>query len=186
MKRVALVFLCLFVLCGCNKTDNIMDKLLSFRQKLIQSKESSLQCKVTADYGQQVYSFTMLCNFDQNGNMRFTVLEPESISGITGTVDYNGGNLTFDDNLLGFPLLADGYLTPVSAPWLFMKTLRSGYIDAWGERDDGWLISLYDSYEDNTMQVDVIVDLEWNPVSAEFIWDGRRILSLTVSNFSYL
>lgn len=163
-----------------------MDKLLSFRQKLIQSNRSSFECTVTADYGDQVYSFTLLCDFDQKGNMRFSVLEPESISGVTGTVDSNGGNLTFDDKILGFPLLADGYLTPVSAPWLLMKTLRSGYIESWGELKDGWLISLYDSYEENTMQVDIISDPEMNPVSAEFIWDGRRILSLTVSDFSYL
>lgn len=154
------------------------------RHNLLQAQNTSFQCDVSADYGNYIHNFTLECSFDASGNMTFTAIKPESISGITGTVDTTGGNLTFDDAILGFPLLADGYISPVSAPWLFMKTLRSGYIDGCGNYDSGYIISAYDSFEKETMHLQIYTDSDYVPQYADFLWDGRRILSIRVKDFS--
>ena len=70
----------------------------------------------------------MDCKADSSGNLTFTVVKPETISGITGTLSGDGGNLTFDDTALHFELMAENQLSPVSAPWILIKTLRNGYI----------------------------------------------------------
>lgn len=186
MKKFASLVLCILLLCGCKSSGQEMDRIMSFRQTILQAESISFYCDIIADYGEYIHNFSLDCTFDSAGNMKFKVMKPDSISGITGTVASDGGKLTFDDMILGFPLLADGYISPVSAPWLFMKTLRSGYLDGCGRTDDGWLISAYDSYESDTMEVQIYTNPEFIPSSAEFLWGGRRILSLCVSNFSYL
>jgi len=120
------------------------------------------------------------------GNVAFKVIQPETISGITGTVSEQGGKLTFDDQVLGFEMLADGQVTPVSAPWLFLKTLRGGYLNASGVDGEYIKLSIDDSYEENPLYLDIWLDQTLNPVRGEILWQGRRIVSLEVSNFRFL
>lgn len=145
-----------------------------------------MECLITADYGEKFYEFSLDCLYDKDGNMQFEVLKPESIAGITGFVSNDGGMLTFDDQALAFPLLADGYLSPVSAPWLFMRSLRSGYINACGPDGEGYLMELTDSFEEKPIQIFVWTDQNFQPVRGEMIWSGRRILSLDVIHISYV
>ncbi len=116
--------------------------------------------------------------------MTFCVQQPESIQGISGTVEADGGKLTFDGQALAFSLLADGYISPVSAPWVFMKALRSGYIHSCSRNDGGFRISIDDSYGENPLQLEVWTDGNFIPTAAEFLWKGIKVLSLTVSNYS--
>ncbi len=183
MKRFAAIFLCLFILTGCRSADSDIDKAMEFRQKLMSAKGCEFDCVITADYTDVVYTFSLHCAFDETGKLTFRVMEPESISGITGIIDSQGGRLTFDDQALVFPLMADGYISPVSAPWVFVKTLRSGYIHACGKAGDGMRMILHDSYEENPLQIDVWTDENENPIHSEVLWQGRKILSLDVSNF---
>lgn len=186
MKKIALLMLCILFLCGCHSDDSAINSALSLRKQIISSEKCSFDCVITADYSDRIYFFSMNCSFDKNGSMIFSVIEPESISGISGTVDTQGGKLTFDDQALFFQLLADGYLSPVSAPWLFMKTLRSGYIDSGTKQENGIYISIDDSYEENPLTVEIWTDQQNLPVRAEMLWNGRRVLSLDVTNFSCL
>jgi hypothetical protein len=82
----------------------------------------------------------MDCEADSQGSVSFRVVSPESISGITGSVDRDQGKLTFDDKALAFDLLADGQLSPVSAPWVMIHTLRGGYLSSCAESGDGMLL----------------------------------------------
>ena len=88
--------------------------------------------------------------------------------------------------LLAFPLMADGLVTPVSAPWLFIKTLRSGYITACGKDGDNIKIEIDDSYEENALRLEIIANSDNVPVFAEIIWKGQRVLSINVKNFVLL
>jgi len=85
-----------------------------------------------------------------------------------------------------FELLADGQITPVSAPWILIKTLRSGYLNACTYTDNGLMLIIDDSYEEDALQLDIWLNDENIPTEAEILWDGRRILSLQISNFVYL
>lgn len=184
MKRIAVGILCAVLLCGCSGQQ--IDQAIAFRQKMVDSQGCSFLCKITADYTDKLYTFSMECSFDKAGNMTFAVTEPNSISGITGKVDNQGGNLTFDDQALAFELLADGYITPVSAPWLMVRTIRSGYIESCSQDTDSVRITFFDSYEEDPLQADLWLESNEMPVRCEFVWRGRRILSLDVSSFLFL
>lgn len=182
-KAVCLLFVCLF-LCGCQSKQGEAEEILRLRQKVENADETSFTCTVTADYGDSLYSFILSCSFDTTGNMQFSVVSPQSIAGISGTVGQQGGALTFDDQALAFPLLADGYLSPISAPWVFMKALRSGYIASYSTQEGGLQFTLDDSYGESYLQIDVWTDEETVPIHCEMLWKGKRILSLDVENFS--
>lgn len=170
------------LLLGCTGSRDELDRAMDLRVSLL-SGECSFEAQITADYGEQIHSFSMACRSDSAGDLAFTVTEPESICGITGRVSREGGMLTYDATALTFPLLADGQLSPVSAPWILMKTLRGGYMTA--ACMDGQLLRLTvdDSYEENALKLDIWLDESDTPVRADILYDGRRILSVCVSNF---
>lgn len=186
MKKIFTVFMILLlILTGCNNGTEGLDRAMTVRQNL-QQKACSFEAEITADYGDQVYTFVMLCNVIPDGDLEFTVSSPETIQGITGIIDGTGGKLTFDDTVLAFELLADGQITPVSAPWILIRTLRSGYIHAVQETDTGLKLVIDDSYEDDSLQLDIWLNAEDIPREAEILWQGRRIVSIKVNNFSYM
>lgn len=186
MKRLCVLLLCMFFLCGCASSDSDLDGALHFRQKLISSEKCQFVCKITADYTDKLYTFSMECSYDDTGTMYFTVLSPESISGITGCFDQEGGKLTFDSQALLFPMLAEGQISPVSAPWLFIKTLRGGYIRGCGKEEESIHLIIDDSYQEYALQADIWTDSSFTPYYCEFLWQGRRIVSMEIESFSCL
>lgn len=184
MKKILTLICFLILLSGCDRKDNSMENALAFRSKLNDSG-CHFDARITADYGNAVYTFRLQCSYQAQGEMIFSVLEPELIAGITGNVSPGGGKLTFDEMALSFPLLADGQLSPVSAPWVMMKSLHSGYLIASGADGDYTRVTLRDSYEDNAMTVDVWLDESDTPVRAEILWENRRILTILVEDFAF-
>lgn len=186
MKRVFAVLLAILMLSGCKNANSEIGRAMTLRERLLSSNGCAFDAVITADYGDKVYTFGMTCQTDSQGDLTFTVTDPESISGITGTVTQKGGHLTFDDRALAFEMLADGQVTPVSAPWLLIRTLRSGYLSACGKDEDNMRISIDDSYEDNALHLDIWVNSKDVPIRGEILWQGQRVVSLEVRNFSYV
>ncbi|MBE6982712.1 MAG: hypothetical protein E7435_00275 [Ruminococcaceae bacterium] len=186
MKRLIYLIFIICLLCGCQEGDIQMDMALNFRQKLLAGNGCSFVAEITADYGDMIYQFSMCCQGDRQGNLVFSVTEPESISGITGTITETGGHLTFDGTALSFATIADGQVTPVTAPWLFLKTLRSGYIVSYASVEDSTYLQIDDSYHDKALHLDIWLDGENVPVRGEILWEGRRILSIVVKDFLIL
>lgn len=185
MKRLALVCLVLFLLCGCSTNSADMDRAMALRGKL-QQKEVSFDASITADYGDKVHTFALQCQGDTIGNMKFTVTAPESIAGITGTVAKGNGKLTFDEKILAFDILADDLISPVSGPWVLLQTLRSGYLTSCSNEGELLRVSIDDSYEKNALHLEVWLNHEDTPQQCEIYWQGRRLLSIDVKNFSFL
>ena len=185
MKRIGTIFIILVLLTGCSKTQARIDRCMELRAKLLRNG-CSFTAEITADYGDKLYSFTLACCGDAQGDLTFEVVQPESIAGITGTITGEGGFLTFDEAALRFDLLADDTVTPVTAPWILLKTLRGGYLTSAGEEGDLLRVTIDDSYEDDALQLDIWLDGENIPVRGEILYDGRRILSLNVSDFAVL
>ena len=183
--RLAAIILVLFLLSGCKGSENSLNRAVALRDRVLGGDGCSFSATVTADYGEQIYVFKMDCKTDREGNLSFAVTEPATIAGITGKVTGSGGAITFDDKVLAFQTIADGLVTPVTAPWLFMKTLRSGYLKDVAETEQGFEISIDDSYAEESLQLRIRTagDL---PAFAEIFWQGRRILTVSVENFSFL
>lgn len=178
MKRLFPIILCVCILFGC--ADNgAMDRALALRGRILQASKCEFSIVITADYGDALYSFTMDCEADEKGNVVFTITKPETIAGITGVITADGGNLTFDDVMLAIPMLTDDQITPVSAPWILMRTLRGGYITSCA---DG-RVTIDDSYADDALTLDILLDEQDLPSVAEIYWKDRRILTLEIEAF---
>ena len=157
---------------------------MKLRAGLLGCLGCSFDVTITADYGDACSTFVMNCQTGGRGDVRFTVLQPESIAGITGEISSGEGKLTFDDVALYFPLLADDQVTPVSGPWILMKTLLGGYLTAANEEDDLLHLTIHDSYEEDALQMEIWLNDQDVPVNAEILYNGRRIVTMSVENFS--
>lgn len=186
MKKLLAILMALALLCGCGGESDGMDRILDLRSRLLGMLGCTFDARITADYGDAVHTFSMSCQGDNQGNLTFEVTEPESISGITGRFAGGEGKLTFDDTALSFPLLTDEQITPVSGPWIFLKTLLGGYITSCGEDGDFLRCTINDDYEDDALQLDIWLSGENLPVRAEIGWDGRRIVTMEIANFALL
>lgn len=156
---------------------------MALRTKLLGSDGCTFRADITADYGDRLYAFSVSCEGNSQGDLSFTVAEPEPISGIAGTVTRGSGFLTFDDTALQFPLLADGQLAPVSAPWVFLRTLRSGCLTSAGADGELLRLSIDDSYREDALHLDIWLGEEDLPVRAEILYGERKILSMDVRDF---
>jgi len=184
IRLAAIICLC-FLFSGCGNGGASLDKAILLRNSILNSNGCSFQTTITADYGEKIYIFSMDCTADKDGNLAFTVTEPGTIAGITGKITATGGAITFDDQVLAFQTVADGQLSPVAAPWLLVKTLRSGYLKDVAANDTGLQISIDDSYDDDALQLQIRTDGQ-SPVFGEVFWNGRRVLTLAVENFTIL
>lgn len=186
MKRLLAVLMLVLMLAGCSEANAEMDRALALRERLLKCNGCTFDAVITADYGDKIYTFSLQCQIDSLGNLAFKVTDPESIEGIEGEISEEGGKLTFADTILAFETMAEGQITPVTAPWLLMHTLRSGYLNICGKDGDGLRIGIDDSYEDDALHLDIWTDANDYPLRGEIIWQGRRILSVDVRNFAFL
>ena len=185
MKRLACLFLVL-LLTGCVSAATEIERGMALRSKLLSAESCTFDGEITADYGDNLYNFTLSCEANSAGDLTFAVRSPDSISGITGKIDAEGGKLTFDDTVLHFDLMADDQISPISAPWVFLKTLRSGYLQSAGMEENLLRLTIDDSYEDDALQLDIWLGEGDMPVRCEILHDDRRILSLDIVNFQIL
>ena len=186
MKRWRMILLLAVFLTGCRAEKGEMDRALALRSALQNSNGCSFDSQITADYGDKVYTFGMYCVADKEGVMTFMVTEPESITGITGTISRGEGKLTFDDVALAFDLLAEDQITPISGPWILLHTLQGGYLKSCSVENGRLCLQIHDSYREDALQLDIWLTPEDLPQRGEIFWKGRRIVSVEVKNFEYL
>ena len=185
MRRLGVIFLVLLSLTGCGRNSEL-NEVIQWRERILKSNGYTFCAQITADYGNEVYTFSVNCIFDQAGAMKFTVNAPQTLNGITGIISNDQGKLTFDEQVLLFPLLADDQISPISAPWLVNKALRSGYIQACGRESDNLKIILDDSFGTDALQVELWITDDWIPAAADILWQNRRILAIEIDSFAYL
>lgn len=186
MKKAGLLVILLCLLTGCSKENTELERGLALRTKILQAQSCSFDVDIVADYGDKLHNFSVSCQGNKDGDMRFSVTAPETISGITGTVTEAGGKLTFDSSVLQFDTMADDQISPVTAPWVLLKTLRSGRITSAGMEDMAIRLSIDDSFQENALHLDIWLDENELPKRAEILYAGRRILSMDVKNFKIL
>ena len=177
----------LLLLWGCtSQEESRMDDALAFRSALVGAGGCSFLGEITADYGDEAYTFTAACTTDDTGALSFSLTVPETIAGISGTVQSRGGKLTFDSTALAFGLLADGKVSPATAPYVVAESWRTGYITSVGQEENGLRLTVDTSLEENPLTVDTWLDREKGiPIFAEVCYNGQRILTISISEFQY-
>ena len=171
------------VLSGCSSENREVKAAMQLRDRLLSAENCCFQAEVTADYGDTMHTFSMDCQADVSGTLHFEITAPETIAGIRGSISDSGGNIEFEDQLLYFPLLTDDLLVPASAPWIFLKTLRSGYITSACTEESLIHITVDDSYAEDALTLDIWMEETLNPIRADILHNGKRILSLEVESF---
>lgn len=183
MKKLAVLLVILLTLTGCSRDDRQLNRAMELRSSLLSCQACTFEADITADYGDILHEFSLACQTDAQGNLSFTVIRPESISGITGTITAEGGKLTFDDVALHFELLAEDQISPISAPWILIRTLMGGYVRAYVQEGDLLHLTIDDSYEEGALQLDIWLNEQNIPIQAEILFEGRRIVTMDVENF---
>ena len=178
------VIILTFFLSGCSSGEGNLERAMELRAKLLGCTTCTFDAAITADYGDEVHTFSMNCTGDNDGNLQFTVTAPESIAGITGKFEGQKGMLTFDDFALEFPRLTDDQITPISGPWILLRTLLGGYLTSCGADGENLLVTINDSYGEDALTLDVWLDAENTPIRGEILHDGRRIVTMGIENFT--
>ena len=174
------------MLSGCSGEATELERGMELRSKTLKAESVEFETDITADYGDKVHRFSLKCQGTADGTVFFAVTAPESIAGITGKISGDKGILTFDDVVLSMDLLTDDQLSPIGAPWVFLKTLRSGYLRGAGMEGELLRLTIQDSYEENSLQLDIWLAEEDTPIRTEILCDGKRILSMDVRSFRIL
>ena len=185
MRHILLYFLLILMLCGCFRQNAQLEQGINLRDSIINSNGCAFDVTVTADYQDVYYTFEMSCESDPIGNVTFEILAPKSITGITGIVTAEDGKLTFDDQILLFSTLAEGQITPVCAPWLFINSLRSGYINGYANDGGALILQIDDTYATCALRQNVHI-VNSVPSFVEIIWNGRRVVTMDVKSFRLL
>ena len=183
-KKLALFLCCIPIfLSGCAAAEPEQTPL-QFRTALVQAGGCSFTADVTADYGESVAAFTLDCTFTPDTGASLTVTAPESIAGITARADESTAYVTFDDTQIGFSLLAGGMLAPLAAPYVLGQCWAGEYIDCTGAEDSCLRTTYRMGYDEQELVVDTWFSCEpLAPVRAEISFEGRMVLSASISNF---
>ena len=184
MKLAAIILIC-FILSGCKPDNTTLTQITDLRQDLCAAEQCSFKATITANYPDECYIFQMNCQSDNSDSLQFQVISPKTICGINGSISQTGANLTFDDQVLIFPVLAGGRASPVCAPYYFINTLRSGYIAGYSQLEDSILIQMNDTYNNDSLQVEIQTDRNLVPISADIYYQNNCILSLEITDFMY-
>ena len=184
MKKLVVTVLMMVFLSGCAAGEGNLERAMELRARLLGCTSCTFDTVITADYGDEVHTFSMNCTGDKNGDLQFTVTAPETIAGITGKFQGQKGMLTFDEFALEFPRLTDDQITPVSGPWILLRTLLGGYLTSCGPDGENLRVTINDSYEEDALTLDIWLNAENAPIRGEILYDGRRIVTMDIENFT--
>lgn len=186
MRRT--IFICLLcgvlLLTGCGGGESAVAPAIKFRASLVQAGGCSFTAEITADFGERAETFTVSCQVSADGTAELTVLQPETLSGITATVSGDGGRITYDGMAMDFGLLADGNVVPAAAPALVATCWSTEYIASAGTEGDLYRVTYEKGFEEKTLTVDTWFENDL-PISSEVCYNQTRILKLTLSDFTF-
>ena len=184
MRRfaVAMTVLVSVLLCGCRVESDTMQTVLDFRTELANAGGCSFTAAVEADYGDRVYSFTLDCRYDGKDGY-LTVVEPAELCDISAKVDGSSSELSFDGAVLEYGPLANGYVAPLSVPWLLPSAWKGDYISSAGQTDEGVLATYLKGYHDEELVLRTLFS-QGVPICAEVDSGGRRVLLIQITNFA--
>ena len=184
MRRMMAIFLCLCCFVGCESKDSGLEPAIEFRSALVQAGGCSFTAAITVDYGQRVQCFTLDCQADGEGTTKITLLQPETIAGVTATVMDGGGQITYDGMALDFGLLADDSLIPAAAPCMLATCWMKEYISDAGEMETGYQVRYRKKIGEKELLLDTFFE-NGIPFLAEVCYNDSGILKIEISDFAY-
>ena len=181
--RIASLFLCLCLLCACGgRSHREKEAFLKLRAKWLEQGSVTLYSRVRADYGERVYDF-LLCYEGSGEGGTLRVEEPLELEGVEADLREKSVSLRYDGVMLDTGAIL-GNLSPLEAFPLLVRTWQSGFVtDCWRENWNGepCLTARFDLTEAGQTEERLCVSrfrpADGTPLSAEFLADGRTVLS---------
>ena len=184
LAAVLMTALCLLTACGSKETDELQ-AAMDFRAALLQAEGCPFTAAVTADYGDRSYEFTLDCVCRTDGTATVTVCAPQTIAGISASVQQAGAQLEFDGMALDFGTMADGTVSPVSAPIRLCQCWAQEYISAAGMEEENLRVTYEQGYDSETLTADTWFSPENGvPIFAQICYNDQIILKMTLTDFS--
>ena len=185
MRRyLAIVVLLVVLFSGCSEKDSHLSPAIRFRSELVQSGGCSFEAEITADYGTEIQQFRLLCDADAQGNVRCTILEPETLEGICAVVTEQGGKIVYEGLSVDFGYLADGTIAPAAAPAILLNSWLSGYILWGGEQEAIYQATYEEEIKGSFVKVESFFKNNL-PFSAEVCYNGKRVLEMKITAFQF-
>ena len=182
-KKLLVLLCCMLLLTGCAGKREPVQSALDLRTKLMESGGCSFDSDIIAHYEDRAYQFSLCCQY-ADGKTTLTVTAPEEIAGITAYVERGQTQLEFDDTILELGELANGYVSPVAAPWLLVQCWLEEYIAYAGPDGEAERVTYLQGYNDAELSVDTWLQ-DGTPVYAEVTHDGVRCLAMTLNNVQF-
>lgn len=183
MRRWMATLLLLLPLWGCAGQESSLDEALRFRASLTQAGGCSFVGRITADFGDSVEVFTVSCRASAEGTTELTLLEPETLEGVTAVVSQDGGTVTYDGLMVEFGLLAQGNLIPAAAPAVVAGCWSSAYISCAASDADSYRVTYERDYEEKRLTVDTFFK-NGLPYYAEVCYNQTCVLQMEISDYT--
>ena len=184
MRRTIAILLLVCCLWGCGGEESTLTPAIAFRAELVQAGGCNFTASITVDYGQRVQCFRLACDADGEGTTKLTLLEPDTIAGVTATVSDGGGRITYDGMALDFGLLANGSLSPAAAPGVLATCWLKEYISDGGESEIGYQVRYWKKIEEKELYINTFFE-NGIPILAEVCYNNHGILKIEISDFAF-
>ena len=79
-----------------------------------------------------------------------------------------------------------GCLSPIFAPWFLLDAIEGGFIHSVSEHKEGYCVTYRDSFQDETLMIEVFLTKDDVPIKCEIYLGERRILLLEIRNFVFV
>ena len=184
MKRIVILPLCLLLLCGgCGKKSGAAENIQAQYSRIATAQAAA---EVTFHTSQEDRSFTLQCAFTPEEST-VTVIEPDTVSGVTATVSGKELTIAYDGAVLSAGSV--GRFGPVNALPCLLRAIGSGYLLEEGretlEDADCYRLTLDATAGDTPLKCTVWLDMETLlPHYAEFAADGTVVVSVKLLAFS--
>lgn len=170
MKKLLPVLIVLFALSSCSAGKNAEALAKEVELDYTDPESVSLTARVEADYGERIWSFLLALDGDT-----VTILEPESVSGVTARIGEDGVTLAYDGAEVFTGELTAGGLSPAQALPLMLRSWGGGLLTS--AQLYGDTLELTHRIEDGVSLVTEFDADTLYPSRAELYRDGQRVLS---------
>ena len=160
-----------------------MQTALELRTALLE-RGCSFTAEIEAHLADGTAAFTLACVCRPDGETELEVRLPESVAGITATVQPDGKNVRFDDVGLDFGLLADGQLAPMAIPQLLYRCWTEEYIREAGKDKESCSAVYLSGFGDRELAVEQWLSSDGTPLYADLWFGIENAASVTIRDFS--
>lgn len=162
-----------------------MQNAMALRTALLE-RGCSFTAEISAHLDDGTAEFTLDCTCAPDGTASLCVTDPDSVAGITATVQPGARTASFNDVALDFGLLADGQLAPLAIPQLLYSCWTQEYLREAGK--DGERISAVylSGWGDRELTVEQWLEADGTPVHADLWFGTRNAAEVQIRDFAFL